>query len=289
MRRLIAIVAILIACTAQSAFAYSSPGAPQGYVNDFAKVLKPETKSALEKDLASFEKTTSNEVTVAIIPDMGGDYIENYAVKLFEEWKIGKKEKDNGILLLLSMKEHAMRIEVGYGLEGSLVDSNAQSILDKMKEPLRAGDPDTAVILGVRSIEEAVQNAYSASSDTSRSFVTDNINWIIVSIIIGLQWCAAILARSKSWWAGGVLGAMAGAGLGWAITSSALFMALTAGAICILGLIFDYIVSNTYQFHASRGLSSPWWIGGNSIGGSSGGFGGFSGGSSGGGGASGRW
>ena len=79
-----------------SALAYNSPGKPSGYVNDFAGVLNVPAKQSLERELTSFEQTTSNEISVAIVPSMGGDYIENYAVKLFEEWGIGKKDKNNG-------------------------------------------------------------------------------------------------------------------------------------------------------------------------------------------------
>lgn len=291
MKRFASIFAILCLFGAQSAFAYTSPGSPAGLVNDFAGVLKPETKQTLEADLVQFEKDTSNEIAVVVVPDMAGDYIENYAVKLFEEWKIGKEDKDNGILLLIAMKERAMHIEVGYGLEGSLVDANASSILDDMKAPLRANDPDTAITTGVRLIEDSIRGAYSASSDTSRSFWSDNIQWIFFAVIFGLQWFASILARSKSWWAGSVLGLVAGLGIGIFTAPSALLIALIAAGLGALGAGFDYIVSNTYQHHATRGGAQPWWIGGNTIGGgrSGGGFGGFGGGRSGGGGASGRW
>src|SRR3989344_9429812 len=145
------------------ALAYTSPGLPSGYVNDFANVLSDQAKQALESDLANLEKTTSNQIAVAIVPSMGGDYIENYAVKLFEEWGIGKRDRDNGILLLLSIEERKMRIEVGYGLEGALPDSIAQSILDnKMTPRLKAGDYDGAVTAGAQAIEQATKGEYTA-------------------------------------------------------------------------------------------------------------------------------
>ena len=95
---------------AATAFAYSSPGNPKGYVNDFAQVLSPGAKQVLESELTEFASTTSNQITVVTVKNMGGDYIENYAVKLFAEWGIGTKEKDNGALLLLAIEEHKMRI-----------------------------------------------------------------------------------------------------------------------------------------------------------------------------------
>src|SRR6185503_4886307 len=106
----------------------------------------------LEQELTAFEATTTSEIAVAIVPDMGGDYIENYAVKLFEDWKIGKAKQDNGVLLLVAVEERKLRIEVGYGLEGALPDSVAQSILDNEMTPrLRAGDYDGAVTAAVHA------------------------------------------------------------------------------------------------------------------------------------------
>ncbi len=293
MRRLVIAFTVLVALYAPTVFAYSSPGNPTGFVNDFAHVLSLDTQKNLETELSAFEASTTNQIAVVIVPDMGGDYVENYSAKLFEEWKIGQKDKDNGVLLFLSMKEHAMRIEVGYGLEGALVDANANSILDQMKSGLRANDPDTAITTGVHLIEESIRGEYSASKNpqTVSSFLWDNIQWIFFALIFALQWFAAILARSKSWWLGGVCGAVAGIGIGWFMASTALITFLVTAALGVLGLIFDYVVSNTYKFHSAQGSSPPWWIGGNSIGGghSSGGFGGFGGGSSGGGGASSSW
>lgn len=291
MRGLVSAFALAVVLFAPAAFAYTSPGNPTGYINDFAHVLSEETISSLESELSAFQASTTNEIAVVIVPHMGGDYIENYSAKLFEEWKIGKKDQDNGVLLMLSMQEHAMRIEVGYGLEGSLVDSEANNILERMKPGMRSNDPDAAVTTGVRLIEDAIRGSYSAShtSNSLSSFLGQNFEWIFFAIIFGLQWFASILGRSKSWWAGGILGIIAGLSLGWFVAFSALATLFATALLGTLGLIFDYIVSNTYHFHTSRGTSAPWWVGGGSSGSSSGGFGGFGGGSSGGGGASNSW
>ena len=96
-------------------FAYSSPGKPTGFIDDFANVLSIEQKDILEQKLSAFNASTSNEIAIVIIKSLDGDYIENYAVKLYEEWQIGKAKKDNGVLLLIAVDDHKMRIEVGYG------------------------------------------------------------------------------------------------------------------------------------------------------------------------------
>src|SRR5690349_17463436 len=85
------------------ALAYVSPGQPSGFVNDFAHILRNETVSNLETVLAGFERDTGHEITVVTVPTHGEDEtIETYAVKLFEEWGIGKEKEDNGILLLVA-------------------------------------------------------------------------------------------------------------------------------------------------------------------------------------------
>src|SRR6185503_20358669 len=100
------------------ALAYVSPGKPTGFVNDFAALLSPQTRESLEAELAQFEQTSGNEIVIATIPTHGSnETIETYAVKLFEEWAIGKEKPDNGLLLLIAKEDREMRIEVGYGLE----------------------------------------------------------------------------------------------------------------------------------------------------------------------------
>lgn len=282
------------------AFAYSSPGSPTGYVNDFAQVMSASAKQALEAELTTFKQTTSNEITVVTVPNMGGDYIENYAVKLFAEWGIGTKAKDNGVLLLLSIEERKMRIEVGYGLEGALPDSIAQSILNNEMTPLlKAGDYDGAVTAGVQAIEQATKVEYSASAETIPKdnpfldFFGNNIEGIFIFGFFIFQFLASVLARSRSWWAGGVVGLLGGIGIGWIFALAGLFILIPVVIMTAFGLLFDYIVSNGYKKAKAAGTVVPWWFGGSGgLGGGSsggGGFGGFGGGGSGGGGASGSW
>ena len=121
-------------------FAFEVPQAPTGYVNDYANVLSTDTKTSLEQELKAFA-TTSSEVAVVTVPDMGGDYVEHYALSVAEKWGVGGKEKDNGVLLFLSIEERAVRIEVGYGLEGALPDSVANRIIQNEMIPLLLDSP----------------------------------------------------------------------------------------------------------------------------------------------------
>lgn len=306
---LLGLALLLFAC-APAVQAYSSPGTPVGQVNDFAGVLSAPARQTLESELVAFEQSTSNEIAVAIVPNMGGDYIENYAVKLFEEWGIGKEKQDNGVLLLLAIDERQMRIEVGYGLEGALPDSLAQRILDNEMTPrLVAGDYDGAVTAGVRAIEAATKGEYQPGKKDSSwpeiilvgtAMLAILFIWLFqkgfVFVIFGIV-LASMLGQSKSWWLGGVVGAVAGVALAFngMFGSSVVTGGVMTIALILFGLVADFFLSRSYT-KAKQDGKSPWWVpsagtrrGVGSGGSHGGGFGGFGGGSSGGGGASGRW
>lgn len=284
------LISLFLVSLANQALAYSSPGQPTGYVNDFGHVLSASTVQTLDAELAQFEASTSNQIAVVTVPDMGGDYVENYAVKLYQDWGIGKKDKDNGVLLLLAIQEHKIRIEVGYGLEGALPDSVAQSIINNDLTPnLKAGKFDEGVTAATHDIMAATQNEYVGAGET-KSGRGINYEAVIFVVFIMLQWIGAVLARSKSWWGGGIVGAVLGLGIwgffgllvGWGL-------GIVAG-LTLIGLLFDFVVSKAFSTSKASGTRPPWWIGGGGFGGGrGGGFGGFGGGSSGGGGASGSW
>lgn len=286
-------IALLLLCIgiAPSAFAYSSPGSPTGYVNDFANVLQPEEKTALEAHLSAFNASSTNEITVVTVSTIGDDYIENYALKLFEEWGIGTKTNNNGVLLLVSSADRQLRIEVGYGLEGALPDSVADRIIRNDMVPLlREEKYGESIARGVDSIIAATQGEYAAD-ESSMNFSMDSVMPYLVGAFFVLQWLLAIVARTKSWWFGGVIGlgigVVASSLLGWWFLGG-LFSTL---GFILVGLLLDFLISRAYRESVAKGSTPPWWSGGSGGMGSGrgGGFGGFGGGRSGGGGASGRW
>ncbi len=281
--------AALLFLFAAPVFAFTAPGSATGYVNDFAHTLQPQVVQQLDAELSQFEASTSNQIAVAIVPDMGGDYVEHYAEELFKTWGIGQKNRDNGVLLLISMQDHAVRIEVGYGLEGALPDSVAQRIINNDITPaFKAGHYDAGVTAAVQDIERATENEYTGTGTVDAN--PKDYAGIFFALFIALQWIAAILARSRSWWAGGVVGGVIGAGVWWYFALAALWGGVSFLGLIVLGLLFDYVVSNAYANSKQNGTRPPWWIGGGGMGGGrGGGFGGFGGGRSGGGGASGGW
>ncbi len=288
MRRLIWILPLFLLPLA--AAAYSRPGSPQGYVSDFANVLQPAVKQSLEDKLAAFEKQSGNELAVVTVQSLGGDTIENYAVSLFADWGIGQKGKDNGVLLLVAPNEHDVRIEVGYGLEGALTDAQSYWIIQNQILPaFRQGDYAGGINSGVDKIIAALggENIPSEEPQQSGGGGMSSDTWFFLIFIVPI-WLASILARSKSWWLGGVLGGVGGiiVGLfyGFLWTGIASILGLSA-----FGLWLDFVVSRAYARGKATG-HFPWWIGGGrGFGGGGGGFGGFGGGMSGGGGSSGHW
>ncbi len=113
---------------------------PVGYVNDFAGVMTPGQRAGLEGYLQQIESRGGVEIVLATLPTIGDVTIEEAATRLYEQWGIGKKGKDQGVLLLDAIAERRIRIEVGYGLEGALPDGKTGAILDQVAIPsLREG------------------------------------------------------------------------------------------------------------------------------------------------------
>jgi uncharacterized protein len=107
----------------------------QGRVNDYANILSSRETAELEKMLIANENATSTEIVVLTVKSLDGEPLETYSMKVAEAWKIGKKEFDNGLLLLIAMEERAIRIEVGYGLEAIITDMKSGYIIRNYLAP----------------------------------------------------------------------------------------------------------------------------------------------------------
>lgn len=275
--------------------AYVNPGQPTGFVNDFAGMISSADKQIIEEKLSNFQKQTGNEISVVTIQNLGGDTIENFAVNLFKDWGIGKTREDNGALLLVSRDDREMRIEVGYGLEPVLTDASSFLIIRDIITPsFKSGNYAKGISDGVDKMISVIGGERISESTISKIFGGNfNFGDYFFLILFIPVWLASILARSKSWWAGGVIGGILGVAV--SIFFGFIYFGLISIAVLIpVGLLFDYFVSKKFADSKNSGTKPPWWIGGGGFGGGGhggfgGGFGGFGGGMSGGGGASGRW
>jgi uncharacterized protein len=293
MRRLLHIFVFYSAVIPVLCIAQTYPQ-PTGFVTDAAQILSPQVRQEIESTLSLFAASSTNEIAVVTVTSMEGDYIEHYAEQLFKKWGVGTDAKDNGIVLLLAIRERKARIEVGYGLEGALPDSVAARIIANDLTPyLKEGNYDEGVSVAVRSIIAATKNEYNSKNISQNTPATPWESIIMFLLFAGIplvQWLASVFARSKTWYAGGLVGAGITAPVLYFLGSSTQLLVGGVGIAAALGLLFDYLVSSSYRGALLNNRSPEWWAGGSSFGGgSSGGFGGFGGGSSGGGGASGSW
>jgi uncharacterized protein len=151
--------ALALGLAGQGALAASEPRFPalSGRVVDAAGILSPQTEAALSNDLAGFEAATKRQVVVATLPDLQGYAIDDIGTRLGRAWGIGERGKNTGALVIVAPKERAVRIEVGYGLEGELTDAQASAIIQQLMLPrFRSGDYDGGVRAGTAAVLSAL-------------------------------------------------------------------------------------------------------------------------------------
>jgi len=277
---------LLLVCASLSisgvAHAFSIP-AHDGFLTDYTDVLSSNEKQQLETLLSAYRTETSNEIAILLVDTLDGEAIADVAVEIGREWGLGRADVNNGILILAAIDDREIFIATGYGLEGAMPDLLASQIIENEITPhFRNGDYFAGLQAGVSALEAAIGGEYEPTEQiTSSSMEIFQILFWIAFFIF--PWLGAVLGRTKSWWLGGVLGAVGGLIL-WAMA----FTFFTIPFFAFLGLLFDFVVSKKFK---SSHRKNPWYVGGGwgPGGGSGGGFGGFGGGSFGGGGAGGRW
>lgn len=136
-----------------------------GRIVDHATILSTEARERLSAMLAEHERRTGNQVVVLTLPSLGADGIEEYALRVFEDWKLGSAGKDNGVLVLVVPGDRRMRIEVGYGLEGTLTDAAASRIIrDLMTPRFREGNYDVGIEAGLTAILQILEGRQDADA-----------------------------------------------------------------------------------------------------------------------------
>jgi uncharacterized protein len=145
----------LLACLALLSGVAAAQDVPYlaGRVVDDAHILSEDAQTRLTAALKAHEDATSDQVVVLTVPTTGDDSIESYSNNVFHTWKLGQKGKDNGVLVVVATKDHKMRIEVGYGLEGTLPDGAAGEIIRTWMTPaFKAGNFDKGIEDGTAAI-----------------------------------------------------------------------------------------------------------------------------------------
>lgn len=260
-----------------------------GYVNDYAGILT-DWKPQIEELITAIEKETTAEIAVVTIDSLEGRGLEEYSLEIAQTWGIGKEDTDNGLLLLISVKDKKYRFETGYGLEGTLPDARTGRIGRQVLTPyFQQGRYGQGVLEALKEIKGLLANdptivsKYTEGPQTKTEQYGGFILLGYALILLATLIVTEKLQRHK-----------------WKIRTGIDAAVLTSGAIFgILGVVFAFTASIFFWMLAmqialgkrSGGHGGFWWGGfsGGSSGGSSGGFGGFSGGSFGGGGSSGGW
>ena len=261
-----AVAAALVCCLASLVFAYDFPPL-SGRVVDQAGVMSAPSRSAVEAKLKDLEDKSGIQLVVATVRSLQGGDVETYANQLFRFWKLGEAKKNNGVLLLVAPSEHKVRIEVGYGLEGTLTDALSSVIIQSAILPrFKANDFSGGIERGVDGII-SVLSGDIADWQRKVGVRNDDISKLFNTLFPILFFLVIVF----------VLRYMMGASHG---TSGGRYVRRNGRLIFV-------------PYAGGWGSSSGWSGGGFSGGGFGGGFsgGGFSGGggSSGGGGASGGW
>lgn len=255
-------------------------------VTDLTGTLTAARTAELEQQLSAFEAKKGAQIAVLMVPTVQPETIEQYAVRAFEQWKLGRKGVDDGVLLVIAKNDRKLRIEVGYGLEGALTDAAAKRIISDVIVPqFQRGDFAGGVVAGVTRIMAVVDGeALPPPAEASRSRPANlpfNPEWLIAGFVLfsvinhGLR---AVLGRLG---AAGVMAVVAGFII-WLVISSV----IGASVAGVIAFVISLAAGTRATFgggYGGSGGGGSW-----SSGGGGGGFGG-GGGRSGGGGASGGW
>ena len=176
-RAIIILTPVILLLLCLPSLALEVPEKPEGRVTDRTGTLSSNEIAALNQRLAGFERETTNQIAVLIIPSLEGDNLEDFSIRLAEKWKIGQQGKNNGVILLIVKNERKLRVEVGYGLEGALPDSLAGSIIRNEIAPrFKAGQFYQGIDAGVSAIMAATKGEYKAPKKSRR--VSSASSWL---------------------------------------------------------------------------------------------------------------
>lgn len=236
MRKILLFFIIFLATNLALALEIPIPS-PQGYVNDYAHLLQPAQIASLEEQLHAFDAKTSNQVVVATFDSLQGNPLEDFSMKIVNQWKIGSKQHDNGVLLLIIKNDKKIRIEVGYGLEGVLTDATSSEIIrNKIVPAFQQGNYFLGMQSGLTAIMQTTQDEYKTTTNTMTNFpiyswlVLLKSHWMILiyvliwmifsnskhrgSYIISSSGSLTGSGRGRSGFSGGGFGGFGGGGFG---------------------------------------------------------------------------
>ena len=287
-RRLFALIVLALCCAIAQAQELAPIPPLDSPVIDTTGTLDAATKQQLQSQALALQQRKGSQLQVLVVPTTQPEDIAEYGVRAFEQWKIGRKGVDDGVLLVVAKDDRRVRIEVGYGLEGAIPDATSARVIQEYLVPkFRSGDyaggiTDATAAL-VKLIDGEPLPAPMADHRAERG--KGGSGWLVALFVafIAAQVVRGIFGRAPSL-VRGLLGGAAAGGIAWLLSS----LLVVGGIGAFIGFFFGLASMPTGRYARDRGFGG-WggggWGGGGFCGG--GGFGG--GGMSGGGGASGSW
>jgi uncharacterized protein len=262
---------------------------------DGAQVLSSSDHSRLLSLLAAHEAKTTNQVAVLTLPSLDGEPLEEFSHRVASSWGLGQKGTDNGVLLLVAIQERKIRIEVGYGLEGTLTDARSSQIIrHEMVPRFRQGNYSEGILAGTQAIVHTIEGTYTAPEPSATQSPEKSGLWQTFGLAVVLGTLVGLFLGSRRRLQGSVIGMLLSFFVAF---PAALWLGILAGAASSLLIsLFNTVGGSSTRGPLGSGSRMGWpghsWpmggTGGFGGGGFGGGFGG-GGGSFGGGGASGRW
>ena len=278
--------ALLLACTLSWSFMAASQvpvPALTGHIIDQTGTLTTEQKATLEQTLAAFEARKSSQLAVLMVASTAPEEIEQFALRVAEKWKLGRKKVDDGVILVVARNDRALRIEVGYGLEGALTDLTSKRIISEAVLPrFKQQDFYGGITAGVDQIIRVVDGEPLPAANRAPAASFGNVGQYAPIVFILALALGGVLRSTLGKVPGAVVTGGVIAVVAWFVVG-ALSVALVAG---VMGLFFT-LLSGGMRGHGLGGYYGAGGVGGRGGmggGGFSGGGGGF-----GGGGSSGRW
>jgi uncharacterized protein len=252
---------LILTCMFSAAQNIPAPPNPPRLVNDFAHVMTADQVQDLENKLVAYDDSTSIQIAVVTVPSTGDYAIEDYALKILRDWKVGNKKTNNGMVILAAIQDHKVYIATGYGMEGAIPDITAKQIVeDEMIPSFKDQNYYHGFDLGADAIIKASRGEYVAPSGYDQRKGHDGGGGSILGIVIFIVIILVLISRGGGRGGGG--GMFNGSG------------------------VLPFIIGSML---GGGGRGGGFGGGGGGFGGGGGGFGGFGGGSGGGGGAGGSW
>lgn len=251
-------------------------------VTDLSRIFSSTEIEELTQKILVFEKEKGSQIAILVVPSTEPETIEQYAIRVVDQWKLGRKEVDDGVLMLLATRDRKVRIEVGYGLEGALTDAKTKQIIENFMIPhFRSGDYGAGVLAGLEKVSAVIRGEALPELENEKAVSS----WLIFLIPLGLIFLGLMLfgpeRASSSFLEGGMMGFVV-----WMMTN--LFpLGVGVGVLVFLWSLFFKPKSKSQWFDHSPRSGGGYW-GGGGFGGGGGGWSG-GGGGFGGGGSSGSW